>query len=221
MQALISVLSTVYPKRSLKGLIFDCDGVLLNSRKANILYYNLVLDYFEQPRLTPSEEHFVHMHTVHESLRHVLGPAEIARVHEAAKKVNYARDVMPLSEREPGIVDLLAQLRGSGARLAVHTNRSNYAMPSLAYFQLDGFFDPVITAESHPPKPSPEGVLAILDAWGLAAGEVGFVGDSELDAMAAFCAGVPFFAYKNNNLAAAIHVDDFYALAGALREYFS
>lgn len=218
MHALIVALRAVYYEKGPKGLIFDCDGVLLNSRKANIMYYNLVLDFFEKPRLTPSEEHFVHMHTVHESLRHVLGPAELARIHEAVAQVDYARDVMPISEREPGIIELLTQLREAGLRLAVHTNRSNYALPNLAYFQLDVFFDPVITAESHPPKPSPEGIFAILEAWGMPAAEVGFVGDSELDAQAALGANVPFFAYKNINLPAAVHVNDFFALAGALRQ---
>ncbi len=219
MQPLTSSLRVIYPGGTLKGLIFDCDGVLLNSRKANIYYYNLVLDYFEQPRLTPSEEDFVHMHTVHESLRHVLGPEEISRIREAVARVDYARDVMPLSEPEPGIVDLLGRLRDVGLKLAVHTNRSNYAMPNLAYFGLDGFFDPIITAESHPPKPSPEGVFAILKAWGLPPGEVGFVGDSELDALAAAGARTPFFAYKNSGLTAAVHVDNFYGLAEAVHEY--
>lgn len=221
MQSLASALRAIYPDKGLKGLIFDCDGVLLNSRKANILYYNLVLDYFEQPRLTPSEEEFVHMHTVHESLHHVLGPEEIARIGEAVKHVDYARDVMPLSEVEPGVVELLSQSRAAGLKLAVHTNRSNYAMPNLAYFNLDGFFDPVITAESHPPKPSPEGVFAILEAWGVSAGEVGFVGDSELDALAAGGARAPFFAYKNNKLTANVHVADFSDLSAALYEYLS
>lgn len=221
MQSLASTLCTIYPDKGLKGLIFDCDGVLLNSRKANILYYNLVLDYFKQPRLTPNEEEFVHMHTVRESLHHVLGPEEIARIGEAVKHVDYARDVMPLSEVEPGVVELLGQLRAAGLKLAVHTNRSNYAMPNLAYFKLDGFFDPVITAESHPPKPSPEGVFAILDSWGVSAAEVGFVGDSELDALAAGGAQTPFFAYKNTGLTANIHVADFYDLSTALREYLA
>ena len=221
MQSLASALRATYPDKSLKGLIFDCDGVLLNSRKANILYYNLVLDFFKQPRLTPSEEEFVHMHTVHESLRHVLGPEDLARIREAVKQVDYARDVMPLSEVEPGVVELLGRLREAGLKLAVHTNRSNYAMPNLAYFNLDGFFDPVITAESHPPKPSPEGGFAILKTWGVSAAEVGFVGDSELDALAAGGARIPFFAYKNSRLAADIHVTDFGNLSAALREYLA
>ena len=221
MHSLISALRAIYPQQALKGFIFDCDGVLLNSRHANIHYYNLVLAYFKQPPLTLSEQEFVHMHTVHESLRHVLDPEDIARIGEAVQHVDYARDVMPMSEVEPGIVDLLTQLRAAGLNLAVHTNRSNYALPNLAYFNLDGFFDPVITAESHPPKPSPEGVFAILRQWNLPAEAVGFVGDSKLDALAAKAAGAPFFAYKNTSLAADAHVRSFADLGGALRAYLA
>jgi phosphoglycolate phosphatase-like HAD superfamily hydrolase len=221
MQSLTFALREIYPDRTLKGLIFDCDGVLLNSKRSNIHYYNLVLDYFKQPRLTPSEEEFVHMHTVQESLRHVLPPEDIARVREAVARVDYAKDVMPLSEPEPGIVEFLSELRDAGLRLAMHTNRSNYAMPNLAYFNLDGFFDPIITAESHTPKPSPEGVFAILKDWGMLPGESGFVGDSELDALAANGAQMPFFAYKNTKLCADIHVDSFHDLAVAVREYLA
>ncbi len=220
MDSLVSALRAVYPAHSLKGLIFDCDGVLLNSRQANILYYNLVLDYFKQPRLTPDEEHYVHMHTVRESLQHILGPEEIARIQEAVEQVDYARDVMPKCELEPGIIQLLTPLRGNGLHLAVHTNRSNYAMPNLAYFKLDGFFDPVITAESHAPKPSPQGVFAILEYWKTTPEQVCFIGDSELDGQAAGAAGVPFMAYKNSALPAAFHLDDFAKLGTALRSYF-
>ena len=63
MQPLASALRDIYPHRSLKGLIFDCDGVLLDSRDANIHYYNLVLDYFSPPPLPPCDANFVHMHT--------------------------------------------------------------------------------------------------------------------------------------------------------------
>ena len=40
----------------LGGVIFDCDGVMINSRAANDEFYNRVLAYFGLPPLTPEQE---------------------------------------------------------------------------------------------------------------------------------------------------------------------
>ena len=34
---------------NINGIIFDCDGVLFESRKANLAYYNAVLSQFGEP----------------------------------------------------------------------------------------------------------------------------------------------------------------------------
>lgn len=37
----------------LRGVIFDCDGVMIDSRAANDEFYNRVLAYFGLPPMTP------------------------------------------------------------------------------------------------------------------------------------------------------------------------
>ena len=39
----------------IKAIIYDCDGVLIDSRESNEAYYNHILEHFGQPPLT--EEH--------------------------------------------------------------------------------------------------------------------------------------------------------------------
>jgi phosphoglycolate phosphatase-like HAD superfamily hydrolase len=60
-------------------------------------------------------------------------------------------------------------------------------------------------------------MIAILDAWGLAPGEVVFVGDSDVDEKTSRNSGVPFWAYKNQDLDADLHVPDFPTLLRALK----
>ena len=53
---------------NVKVIIFDCDGVMFDSRKANIAFYNTILAHFEKPRLTDDALEVVHMSTAEESI---------------------------------------------------------------------------------------------------------------------------------------------------------
>ena len=193
----------------LAGMIFDCDGVLLDSRDSNIMYYNLVRRYFGRPPISEADECYVHMHTGMQSLSRVLPAPYLQRLGEAMQGIDYMRDLVPHITLQKGITGLLQWLAEKGMWLAVHTNRTTLADDVLLKFGLKEFFDIVVTAKTHQPKPSPEGIFAILDAWGLGPERVMFVGDSLLDEKAAAAAGVALAAYRNPELAGAVHIDDF------------
>ena len=36
----------------IKVAIFDCDGVMFDTEKTNMAYYNRILEHFEQPPMT-------------------------------------------------------------------------------------------------------------------------------------------------------------------------
>ena len=38
--------------KNIRVLIFDCDGVMFDSRQSNISYYNLLLEHFDLPAMT-------------------------------------------------------------------------------------------------------------------------------------------------------------------------
>ena len=55
-----------------KVIIFDCDGVLFDSKEANIAFYNQILSQFNLPPLTIAEVEYVHVSTAEEALRYLF-----------------------------------------------------------------------------------------------------------------------------------------------------
>ncbi len=180
----------------LEGVIFDCDGVIINSRTANAMFYNKVLAAFDLPPMTQEQAYFAFMSTVKQALEHIIPEHLHARVPHVCKEVvDYQRDIMPHIEIMHGFLDFIVWLRQKNVRMAVHTNRAS-GMPFLfERFQLQGFFDPVMTATDVAPKPDPEGVSVILDTWNMPKKAVLFVGDSPIDQQTAAAAGISFVAF--------------------------
>ncbi len=202
-----------------KGVVFDCDGVLVDSHDANRMYYNLIREGIGMLPITPEEEEYVHMHAVSECLVRIIPPERMAEAQEVRRNLNYA-DIFPYIFLEDGLTDVLAAFAARGVRLAVHTNRTSTVGDLLAHFEIGGYFDPVISAGSlKRPKPDPEGIHMILSAWGLPAQDVAYIGDSALDERSARAAGVAFWSFKNPGLAAAMYIPDFPTLLSCLRGF--
>ncbi|MFZ5810488.1 MAG: HAD family hydrolase [Thermodesulfobacteriota bacterium] len=203
---------------AIRGVIFDCDGVLVDSRDANRMYYNLIRERMGLLSMTPEEEDYVHTHSVAQSLARVVPPQRLAEAHALRRAFDY-RDILPYVYLEPGLRELLVLLRQKNVRMGVLTNRTDTMELVLETFDLGLFFSLVITAGrlSHP-KPSPEGLHRIMANWGLDRSQVAYIGDSALDERSARTAGVAFWAYKNPALLATMHVPDYESLRLCLRQ---
>lgn len=203
--------------RRYKGFIFDCDGVLIDSLRANVVYYNKYRTRFGLPPMTPEDEHYTHIQNVYDSLRRIVPAEHYEEALAFRSQIDY-RDMLPFLTREPGIRRLLSWLKESGFLLAVDTNRMDTVHLVFEAVELRGYFEPVMTvANTAAPKPDPDGVRQILDAWGLAPADVAFLGDSSVDEHTAKNAGVDFWSFKNPDLEAALFVPDFPTLLDALR----
>ena len=199
-----ATLASVFPK-GIQGVIFDCDGVMINSCEANIGYYNLLLKLMGKPPLTPEQARYAQMATSHQAVAQVMTPEELARLPELTKQYPYREVALPLLKEEPGFMELIRFLRARQVRLAIHTNRGQGIWDVLDRLQARTYFDIVMTVDQAVPKPDPDGVFQILAKWQLAPDQVAFVGDSDTDSHAARGAGVPFIAYGNPGLAADWH----------------
>lgn len=183
-----------------EGVIFDCDGVLVDSCAANVRYYNLVREGLGLPPITPDQERYVQMSTAEQALDAIIPKALRPALREVAARISYRRDILPLLRPSGGLRELLDACRSRGIRLGVHTNRLDGMGDLLEKCDLEGMFDPVITAACGHPKPDPHGTLLIVRQWALPPDRLLFVGDSTTDRDAAAAAGVPFLAYRNPDL---------------------
>ena len=78
----------------------------------------------------------------------------------------------------------------------------------LAEFDLDGYFDLIVTSSDvEQPKPHPEVLLKILNYFDLSPHQVIYIGDSQVDELAARAAKIPLVAYRNRELDAEYHIN--------------
>jgi HAD superfamily hydrolase (TIGR01509 family) len=181
------------------GIVFDCDGVLFESRAANLAYYNAILVAFGEPPVDPADSErsgLCHTAASPDVFRVLLGDERADAALEAARQLDYRRFI-PAMLPEPGMTAALAGL-SRALPLAVATNRGTSMHEILAHFDLTGFFQAVVTSRDVPrPKPFPDMLLEAARRLALEPARLLFVGDSELDRAAAAAAGMRFAAYRN------------------------
>ena len=193
--------------KHIKLVAFDCDGVMFDTAQANRFYYSDILQHFGQPALTEEQFGFVHMHTVHESMAYLFPDENLLEAARAFRKTMDYRKYLSYHTVEPQLVPLLEKLRPR-IKTAVATNRTDTIERLLAEFDLDGYFDLVISSSDvQRPKPHPDALLKILDHFDLAPHQAIYIGDSQVDELAARAAKMPLVAYRNRELEADFYID--------------
>lgn len=183
---------------ALRGVIFDCDGVMIDSTDANRQFYNLILEHYGLPHMRPEQERYCFMATSAQALESLL-PRELHPLipRMGREVVNYRHKIMPLVKIYPGFLDFVQVLHNHGIRMAVLTNRTEGGIKAvLDFFALPPYFNPVVSASGARPKPDPEGAFRILEAWKCPAHDVLYIGDSATDQKTARAAGIPFVAFN-------------------------
>jgi len=201
------------------GIIFDCDGVLIDSREANIAYYNYLRQYIGLPPLPESQHDFVQAGTVKEVLDVIIPMPLRPLIRDAVRKVSYVNDIMPRITHYPGLHGVLDFCKKANIRMGIDTNRIDGMDILLENCRLHGYFSPIILANSVPaPKPAPDGALTIAREWGLEPASLLFIGDSSSDRGAAEKAGIPFLSFQTKGLAEH-SVENFATLREALQSF--
>lgn len=194
---------------ALKLVGFDCDGVLFDSRDANIAFYNSILAHFGRGPMADPQVEYVHSHTYRESVEYLFqGDPRLPEVLEYCRTLDY-RPFIPLMVEMPHLREFLRFLRPR-YRTAVATNRTTTTHTVLTHHGLWDSFDLVISAlDVMHPKPHPEALWRILEHFRLKPEEALYIGDSAVDEAFARNAGVRLVAYRNPALAADYHLESF------------
>jgi HAD superfamily hydrolase (TIGR01509 family) len=183
-------------------VIYDCDGVLFDSFEANTKLYNDFCVKMGREPLRPEEMGYVHTHTVYEAIHFIFGRDKEMekRALELLKQIDL-REYIVYLKMEPNLLQTLDRLKEKGIIRAISTNRTTSMKHIMERFGLWPFFDMVVTAlDVKNPKPHPESIEKILQAFNLNKEEAVFIGDSEVDQQTARSSGIKFIAYKNREI---------------------
>ncbi len=188
-------------------VIYDCDGVLFDSLDQNKRLYNHIALSIGRAPLTDAEALFCHAHTLNESIHHIFSDDEVQERKRLAfwkSDINFM-DFIGYLKMEPHLIETLKTLKDRGIKTAISTNRTTTMEYIMEKFDLNQYFDMVVTAlpkDVKNPKPHPESVEKILKKLNVNGERVLYVGDSDVDWKTARSSGVTFIAYKNLDLEA-------------------
>ena len=195
----------------LKLIVFDCDGVMFDSKDANRTFYNSLLNHFGFQTMDENEAEFIHMHSVADSVQHIFHKHKeitLEEVHRFRLKTGY-KSFLKYMTMEPDLIDFL-KIVVEKYSLAISTNRSDTMIPLLKSFDLAMYFGKVMTAANAPrPKPAPDALLEILAHYNCDPSEAIFIGDSIVDEQHAASCNVDLIAFKNSSLNSRFHVSSF------------
>lgn len=182
-----------------KAIIWDLDGTLLNTLDDLAGSTNAALAMNGLPTRTTDEVR----RFVGNGVRKLIERAvpELGDAHPQFQQVydafvaHYGEHSKDTTKPYDGIIDVLDSLAAKGVKLAIVSNKIDFAVKALSR---DYFGDRMLSAVGDDPsrrkKPAPDSVLEAMRQMGVTAEETVYVGDSDVDVITARNAGIPCIA---------------------------
>lgn len=114
---------------TLKLVMLDCDGVLFDSIRSNVAYYDAILERMGGPPLDEEARRLCHVYSTPQLFAHLY--ADDPEKAKEAERIAYSIDYLPFLEYmdpEPGLYDVLARVKAS-YKVALATNRGKSIPP--------------------------------------------------------------------------------------------
>jgi phosphoglycolate phosphatase len=198
-------------------IIYDCDGVLIDSRESNRAFYDHILARFGLTPLNEEQLEVVHVSTAQGAIDYLFKGHPALEAAQAYQKTINNDPFLALLRLEPRIREVLARLR-TRYHTAIATNRGKSLPLVLKTLGIADCFDMTISAyDVTRPKPHPECLLKILTHFRTEPEAALYIGDAALDQEVAAAAKVPFAAYKNPELKAHYHLQSHLDLLSILK----
>ena len=177
--------------------VFDLDGTLLNTIEDLWISTNAALAAHDMPPHSLDDVRRFVGNGIRKLIERAVPAGTSAAEQDAVYEdfcAHYAAHCEDHTGPYPGIPELLANLRAAGVRLAVVSNKGDFAVQELVARQFPGAFDAVLgenEAAGIRKKPAPDMVEAALKRMGAPRDGMAYVGDSEVDVQTAASVGCP------------------------------
>jgi len=206
---------------SLRALLFDFDGLILDTETPEIVSWQEV--WAEHGQRFPVERFVAEIGTVggygaFSALEELTGPLDRAAL--AARRSARKLALIEIEELRPGVLDYLEQARGRGIATAIVSSSSRAWIDAhLARLERAEQFDVILTGDHDRErgKPRPTLYLEALDALGVGADEAVAFEDSPNGIRAATAAGI-FCIAVPNGITASLALDEADLILDSLAE---
>lgn len=168
-----------------KAVVFDLDGTLLNTLEDLTDSTNAALRYCGYPERTIDEIRRFVGNGIYKLIERAV--PENTDVENTKKCydffcADYKKNMANKTKPYDGVDDLLKNLYDAGLRLAIVTNKADFAAQELCGSLFGKYVKVVVGSDGvRPNKPAPDGVYYALSKLGVTKEEAVFVGDSEVD----------------------------------------
>ena len=187
----------------LKAIIFDIDGVLLNSFEANLKFFQTLLLFAGyKPPTSETFRKMFHM-PMDQVIKKLIAPAdenEVQRIWLMGKNraVPYPSELITVTDSCEKTLKILAKKY----TLAIVTSRIKvgvFSLPQLA--NLENLFQTAVCFEdTEKHKPEPEPLLLACERLQIRPSEAIYIGDAQTDMDAAKAAGMKAIAFTKDEL---------------------
>jgi pyrophosphatase PpaX len=178
----------------IKAVIFDLDGVLVNTFDSGLRIFQKSFARAGYHRPSKSDMNSIYHLSLHDTVKTLTGSdseSEIRRVMEMVESFE------EIGIRPPkNLVLTLRKLRRSYGLAVVSSSGRDRVRRILKTIRALGFFDVIVGIEDHTrPKPHPEPLLIAAKRLGVKPSEAVYLGDRETDIEAAEAAGMRSIGY--------------------------
>ena len=181
----------------IKAVLFDLDGVLIDLQTAWFNLLNAMCKHFGREGFT--EEYFINNVwgiTSHDAANKYFANFEFRDIDNFIRKnlLNYSKYILPM----PDVENVLKEIKEKKFKIATATNTpTKLTAAILDRFNIRNYFDLIMARDLvENSKPAPDMIFKACEELGINVSEAIFIGDTEVDKIAAKNANCLFVGYN-------------------------